>query len=107
MKYEVLLTQSAENDILEIYNYVALHDSVSKAEKLFDRLKETCISLEKYPKRGHLPPELERINIREYSEIHYKPYRIIYQIRGKQIYIHCILDGRRNVQDILHARLLR
>lgn len=107
MKYEVFLTKDAEEDIFEIYNYVATHDSVGKADVLFGKLKETCLSLEKYPERGHYPPELERINVREYSEIHFKPYRIIYQIREKQVYIHCILDGRRSLQDLLQERLLR
>ena len=107
MKFEVFLTIDAEEDILEIYNYVAINDSEEKADYLFGKLQETCLSLEYYPDQGHLPPELERINIREYSEIHFKPYRIIYQVRNKQVFIHCVLDGRRNLQDILQDRLIR
>ena len=107
MKFEVFLTINAEEDILEIYNYVAINDSDGKADYLSEKLQETCLSLENYPNRGHLPPELERINVREYSEIHFKPYRIIYQVRNKQVFIHCVLDGRRNLQDILQDRLLR
>lgn len=107
MEFEVFLTTDAEEDILDIYNYVALHDSAGKADYLFERLQETCLSLETHPDRGHLPPELERINVRDYSEIHFKPYRIIYQIRNKEVFIHCVLDGRRNLQDLLLERLLR
>ncbi|NOX87992.1 MAG: type II toxin-antitoxin system RelE/ParE family toxin [Calditrichaeota bacterium] len=107
MKYEVFLTTDAEEDIFEIYEYVALHDSVGKADTLLKKLKETCDSLKNYPDRGHLPPELERINVREYSEIHFKPYRIVYQIRGNKVFIHCVLDGRRDLQDLLQKRLLR
>jgi toxin ParE1/3/4 len=107
MTYEVFLSKDAEEDIFEIYNYVASHDSPAKADTLFGKLKETCLSLERHPDRGHLPPELESINVREYSEIHFKPYRIIYQIRKHEVYIHCVLDGRRNLQDILQERLLR
>ena len=107
MKYEVFFIEDAEEDIFEIYNYVAFNDSIGKADILFEKLQETCLSLENYPDRGHLPPELERINVREFSEIHFKPYRIIYQIRDKKVFIHCVLDGRRNLQDILQDRLLR
>ena len=107
MKFEVFLTIDAEEDIFEIYNYVAINDSDGKADYLSGKLLETCLSLENSPDRGHLPPELERINVREYSEIHFKPYRIIYQVRNKQVFIHCVLDGRRNLQDILQDRLLR
>ncbi len=45
MKYEVFLTTDAEEDIFEIYEYVALHDSVGKADTLLKKLKETCDSL--------------------------------------------------------------
>ena len=107
MKFEVFLSKDAEEDIFSIYNYGALHDSIEKADSLFGKLIETCLSLEHHPDREHLPPELDRINVREYSELHYKPYRIIYQIRKKEVFIHCVLDGRRNLQDLLQERLLR
>ena len=34
-------------------------------------------------------------------------YRIIYEIDNNQVYIHSVLDGRRNIQEILSERLLR
>ena len=60
-----------------------------------------------FPIRGHLPPELERIGVLDYKEIHYKPYRIIYQIIESTVYVHCVLDGRRDLQQLLEERLLR
>jgi toxin ParE1/3/4 len=107
MKYKVFLIADAEEDIFEIYNYVAKHDSPAKADKLFENLKMTCLGLESFPERGHTPPELERINLIGFSEIHFKPYRIIYQIRNNEVYIHCVLDGRRELQELLEQRLLR
>jgi toxin ParE1/3/4 len=65
------------------------------------------LRLEKTPDRGHIPPELERIGVQEFREVFYKPYRIIYQIIGNNVYVHCILDGRRDMQDILQQRVLR
>ncbi len=40
-------------------------------------------------------------------QVHFKPYRIIYQVAGRKVLIHCVLDGRRAVQEILERRLLR
>lgn len=107
MNYKVFLIADAEEDIFEIYNYVSTHDSPGNAEKLLENLQKTCLNLESFPERGHIPPELERINIIGFFEIHYKPYRIIYQIHEKNVFIHCILDGRRELQDLLERRLLR
>ena len=107
MKYNVFLISDAEEDIFEIYNYVAANDLPGNADALFDNLHKTCLKLESFPERGHIPPELERINVLGFLEIHFKPYRIIYQIIGNEVYIHSILDGRRDIQDILQKRLLR
>ena len=107
MRYDVFLTRDAEEDIFEIYTYVATHDSPGRAKRLFNNLKSTCLGLNEFPERGHTPPELERIDVFEFLQIHFKPYRIIYQIRGNEVYIHCVLDGRRELQGLLQHRLLR
>lgn len=107
MSYKVNILIDAEEDILELYQYVAIHDSEEKAEYLLGKIEETCLSLTSYPNKGHIPPELERIGIYNYQEIHFKPYRILYQVIEKEVYIHCILDGRRSLQELLEKRLLR
>ena len=106
MKFEVFLTQDAEDDIFEIFNYILENDS-ENANYVFKKLKETCLNLNSFPDRGHTPPELERINVFNYKEIHFKPYRIIYQVLDNKIYIHCAFDGRRDLQEVLEKRLFR
>jgi len=107
MKYKVNLSFSAENDLYEIYKYVFLNDSAVKAEKLYSKLYAKCIALQEYPHRGHIPSELSLLGIDDFLEIIYKPYRIIYQIIKKVVFIHCILDGRRDMQKLLQERLIR
>jgi toxin ParE1/3/4 len=107
MKYRVQIIKDAEDDLFEIYTYVALNDSVTRAENLLDKLIEVCQKLFTHPHRGHIPPELKRIDVYDYLEIHYKPYHIIYRIISQDVYIHCILDGRRDLEDLLRTRLLR
>ena len=107
MKFAVMLIQEAEDDLFDIYGYILNNDSPAHAEYVLLKLQEACVSLHEMPERGHIPPELERIGITEFKEIHFKPYRIIYEIEKKTVFIHCILDGRRDVQDFLERRLLR
>ena len=107
MKYKVYIITEAEDDLLEIFQYVANHDSPAKADKLLLKLEDACLSMADLPNRGHVPPELERVAVLDYFEIHYKPYRIIYQISSNKVYIHCVLDGRRDLQELLRIRLLR
>lgn len=107
MKYQVHLVSDAEDDLFEIYQYVAQNDSIHRAEDLLNGLEETCLTLSHLPGRGHVPPELERVSVFEYLEIHYKPYRIIYQVISQRVLIHCVLDGRPDLSELLQRRLLR
>ena len=106
MKYNVFILSDAEEDLYDIYNYKAINDSISKATELLNNIEDVCNNLSTLPKKGHIPPELERISILNYKEIHYLPYRIIYQIIENNVYVHCILDGKRDIQEILLQRLL-
>ena len=107
MKFEVFLISDAEKDILDIFKYIIFSDSQEKAEYVFHKIEETCKSLCSLPDRGHIPPELKRIGVMNFKEIHYKSYRIVYEIINKKVFVHCVLDGRRNLQEILEYRLLR
>ena len=107
MNYKLMIDPLAKKDIIEIYNYVALSDSTDKAKRLLDNLEKTYANLEKLPERGHIPEELRGTGIKRFLEIHYKPYRIIYEIIENIVYVHCVLDGRRNMQEVLSNRLLR
>lgn len=107
MKYKVRITEEAEQDILDIYYYVARTDSEADAIHLISRLEKKCSDLAELPNRGHVPPELKEIAVKDYLEIHFKPYRIIYQTIDKTVYIHCIVDGRRDMQSLLEHRMIR
>jgi toxin ParE1/3/4 len=62
--------------------------------------------LSKFPERGVYPKELIALGIREYREIFFKPYRIIYRIKDKNVYVLLIVDGRREMQSLLQRRML-
>lgn len=106
MSFKVLLTRSAERDLEEIYDYIAENDTQSNANHVLDKLIETAESLAAFPERGSYPKELLALGIREYRQAHFKPYRIIYRVMGKQVLIYMIADGRRDMQTLLSRRML-
>ena len=107
MRFNVNLVIDAETDLFDIYLYVAQNDAPEKAARLLNNLEKTILRLETTPLRGSYPPELERVGVLEFREIFFKPYRIIYQVQKTNVYVHCVLDGRRDLQDLLQTRLLR
>ena len=106
MRYEVLITQGAERDLEEIYDHIAEFDSPEKAEYVLSRLLEVAERLATFPDRGPHPKELQALGIREYRQTYFKPYRLIYRVLGKQVFIYLIADGRREMQSLLAGRLL-
>ncbi len=105
-KYHVHILSNAQQNLLELYSYVAETDSTKKAEYLLTKIEELCLSLEHFPERGHVPEELQRVAITNFRELHFKPYRIFYQIIVNNVYIHCIIDGRRDLESFLLKQLL-
>lgn len=105
MNYAVILTAHAIFDVEEICDYITTNDLPQKSEYVLTQLEKTFNSLSKFPERGSYPKELFYLGIREYREIYFKPYRIIYKIIEKAVYIYLIADGRRDMKTLLQKRI--
>ena len=106
MQFEVLLTADAVRDLEEIIEWIAEHDAPAKADGVLVRLETAIAGLAKFPARGAHPRELLALGIRDYRETSFKPYRIVYRIHGRRVYVYLITDGRRDMQSLLARRLL-
>lgn len=105
-KFEVLLTDGAEQDLEVIHDYISEFDCVANANYVLDELMEVVESLSRFPERGSYPKELVSLGIKEYRQTFFKPYRVIYRVIGSQVIIYLIVDGRRDMQSVLARRLL-
>ncbi len=105
-KFDVLLTEGAEQDLEAIYDYIAEFDSVANANHVLDALMDVVQSLSKFPERGSYPKELIGLGIKEYRQTFFKPYRVIYRVAGRQVVIYLVADERRDMQSVLARRLL-
>ena len=106
MAFAVFLTNDAARDLDELYDYITLHDAPQKANYVLGEIERALSRLSKFPERGTHPKELLALGILEYREIFFKPYRIIYRVMDKNVYILMIADGRRDMQTLLQRRLL-
>ena len=105
MSYQVFLTDDAAYDIEALYEYIETDDALENADYVLDNIEEAFLSLADNPERGTYPNELLAIGLREYREIYFKPYRIIYRISSQSVYVMLIADGRRDMQSLLERRL--
>jgi plasmid stabilization system protein ParE len=106
VEYQVYWARIAESDLREIILYIA-EDSPANAISIFERIKEKASSLNNFPERGRIVPELQDQGIFLYRELIISPWRMIYRISERKVYILAILDSRQNVEDILLKRLIK
>lgn len=105
-KYEVIWSNIAEKDLIDIVEYISA-DSPSTALKSFKNIKQKASKLYSFPERGRVVPELRDQGIVQYRELIISPWRVIYRIAEKSVYVLSVLDARQNIEDILFRRLTK
>jgi len=102
--YKILWADVAKQDLSDIIEYIAI-DNPANALKILQKIRKMASILHSLPERGRVVPELQDQGILIYREILTAPWRIIYRISDKNVYVLSVLDARRNVEDILLKRL--
>lgn len=69
--------------------------------------KKSVKIIQSFPEGGAIPYELESLNFLQYRQVISGMNRIVYEIRGKTIYIHIVCDTQKDLSRLLFQRLLR
>ncbi|MGH6870717.1 MAG: type II toxin-antitoxin system RelE/ParE family toxin [Rhizomicrobium sp.] len=105
MRRTAVVSGDALEDMAEIHAYIAAENSTDVADKIIDGFETRIAALEELAERGNFPKELLAIDVKDYRELHFKPYRIVYRVEEKRVVIYCVLDGRRDLTSLLRRRL--
>ncbi|MCI0408559.1 MAG: type II toxin-antitoxin system RelE/ParE family toxin [Acidobacteria bacterium] len=104
--HRVIWSEAATIDLVDIASFIA-DDSPARARQLLAKLRRRARSLRHFPLRGRLVPELAHFGIHAWRELIENPYRIVYRIAEDAVVVQAVLDGRRELTDILLDRLVR
>jgi toxin ParE1/3/4 len=102
---QVFWTRTAQRDLRKIIEYIAA-DSATQARKVYLAIKEKADYLRQMPLQGRIVPELRYYGILTYRELISSPWRIIYRGEANKVWVLAVIDGRRNVEDILLDRFI-
>ncbi|MGP1502553.1 MAG: type II toxin-antitoxin system RelE/ParE family toxin [Treponema sp.] len=103
---DVIVSQFAEDDLNEIVeHYFSL--SPNYVKNIISEFEINILSLQQYPNRRRVVPELEKQGILRYRELIQEYYRIFYEISDNKVIVHTIIDGRRNFEDTIISKLSR
>lgn len=104
-RFDVRWADVAIRDLERIVDYIA-RDALLAAQRLFDQIAARSVALSTSPLRGRVVPELARFEIATYRELLVPPYRLMYRVDGERVLVVAVFDGRRDLQDVLLARLV-
>jgi toxin ParE1/3/4 len=98
--FRVDITSTAEEDIKEIWGYIARDDSET-ATRFIQRLKRRIETLERFPLRCPLISE-NALMQSHFRHLIYGKYRIIFRVAGSTVIVVRVIQGAR----LLHAFML-
>lgn len=104
-QHKITWVASARKELDEIIDHIA-KDKKEIAKTIYFKIKDKVQALSNMPQQGRLIPEFQTAGIELYREIIEHPWRIMYRIRDNEILILTIIDGRRNIEDIIFDKLL-
>jgi toxin ParE1/3/4 len=106
-RFTVQWTEAAVDDLLSIIDYLVDRDGTEAAERLYGQISRVVAGRETMPLRCGVVPELEAEGIGGYRELLVGPYRLMFAVRGAEVVLLTVLDGRRDLGELLIDRALR
>ena len=99
----------AEIALLDVYQIVTrlAQDSPPAARRVAALFDKRVRSLRRMPGRGRRVPELVALGIHDRRELIAHPYRIVYRIDDRVVWVQGVFDGRRDLQTALFERTIR
>ena len=107
MILKIVILESAEQDLKDLRKYMVKNFSLKIWQNTYEQIKTVIRHLKSFPYTGSIPEELEKLNLSQYRQVISGMNRIIYEVRQDTLYIHVIVDGRRDLTALLTRRLLR
>jgi len=104
--HPVLWTQTARQDLEEIIANIA-EEAPSRALDVLARIERSAARLSGLHLRGRIVPELREVGVDRYRELIEKPWRLIYRSEAERTIVLAVLEGRRDLADVLLERLVR
>jgi addiction module RelE/StbE family toxin len=96
MAYEVIWSDDAYADIDQIAAYIA-KDSPYHAQRVVEQIIEKSRSLDQFPERGRVVPEIGNPALRE---VFVYSYRMIYEVTERQVHVLSVIHGARLMENV-------
>mgnify|MGYP000849914591 FL=1 len=106
MKKKIVWSQDASDDLIDIVTYIKEKSGKNIATEIYQRIITHVEKIDIFPEGGRVVPELISIGVLDIREIIENPWRVFYRITSTEVQIISVIDGRRNIEEILYKKVI-
>jgi toxin ParE1/3/4 len=106
MKYKINWSRDAGEEFIDIISWYKYNAGKNVARKLYSKINSQIKKLKDMPGIGKQVQILKDIGINDYRQIIRDHWIIYYKVEGQIINIISIIDGRRNLEEILYKKII-
>ncbi|MDR0315291.1 MAG: type II toxin-antitoxin system RelE/ParE family toxin [Treponema sp.] len=106
MKYEIIWSKDAGDELAEIISYIKYNTGKITAEKIYLKIMNEIKRASENAAGRRIAPLLKKIGINYIHQLNINPWIIYYKTEKNKMEIISIIDGRRNLEEILYKKIL-
>jgi toxin ParE1/3/4 len=106
MKHHVIWSEDAGIDLLKIIKYIKENTGKITAEKIYNKINSEIKRVSENPEARRISPLLKGFGITDIHQFNVKPWVVYYKAGNDIMEIISIIDGRRNLEEILYEKII-
>jgi toxin ParE1/3/4 len=106
MKHEIIWSKDAGDELFEIVSYIKNNTGKITAEKIYTKIMNEVKRVSENVTGRRVAPILKDFGINYIHQLNIKPWIIFYKVENKEMKIISIIDGRRNLEEILYKKII-
>jgi toxin ParE1/3/4 len=106
MEYKINWSKDAGEEFIEIISWYKNNAGKNAAQKIYAKIDSRIKELKDMPGIGKPVQILKDIGVNNYRQIVQDHWIIYYKVEGENINIISVIDGRRNLEEILYKKII-
>jgi toxin ParE1/3/4 len=106
MKYKINWSKDAGEEFIEIISWYKYNVGKNIAQKIYSKINAQIKKLKNMPGIGKPAQILKDIGVNDYRQIVQDNWMVYYKVEGQNVNIISVIDGRRNLEEILYKKII-
>jgi toxin ParE1/3/4 len=106
MKSEIIWSKDAGDELTEIISYIKYSTGKITAKQIYEKIINEVKHASENAKGRRIAPLLKELGVNHIHQLNVNPWIIYYKVEKDIMEIISIIDGRRNLEEILYKKIM-